>query len=406
MSRFRCYITPFLESAEYGTEVEITDYIVMDSFSSISQQVDNNEYDVGVLTFNDLDLKLRNESGRFSSADITESIFRYKRSNALFRMAWEIEDEGTVCGTATCGRNHLSETQTIYEGFINDESASTDIKTQETSLKVLSMESIITRIEVPFVSMSNGMLVSAAIYALLNQSLITDLITISASNITLAIDKTIDDITELESMTGKEALDEFLFLSNSILFIKDRVAYVTDRVESAALEYTFYGPMSTDGLENIQNISKLKSGMSKMFNFWTWQDQTFNVSDPESVAKYGVRKKEITSALITNTTKQQEILQNYSDEFAFPEESFVLTTPITYETLGLFFLDKISVDYPTVYIASEGRDLPTYGVSKYGQAYYPIRESVLTIDFERRFKIMGVDINVSNQLIELSLRET
>ena len=407
MSRFRCYITPFLETGDaYGDEIEVTNDVNLDSISTVTQQIDNNEYDVGFLTFNDLELKLRNDHGKYSQPSVPESIFKYKRSNALFRLTWEIEDEGTICGIAICGKHRLSDTKTIYEGFINDESAYTDTKTQMTSLRVLSFESIITRVSVPHADISNGELISSAIYKTLNQSLITDLITVDTDNINVSIDKTIDDVTDLQTMTGKDALDEFLLLSNSILYVKDRVAYVAAREETAATIYTFYGAMSTGGLENIEDIGNIKTGMSQMFNFTTWSNKTFSVEDASSIAKYGTRKKEFSSTLITDSTKQQQIMGDYVNEFGQPKENFVLSAPINYETLELFFLDKVVVDYPTVYIAGEGRTLPIYDVSKYDESYYPIPESSLTIEATRTFKIMGIDIKVDTQTFLFNLRET
>lgn len=405
MSRFRCYITPFLEDGNYGTEVEVTSDVNLNSFSNISQQIDGNEYDIGTLTFNNLNLKLRNDHGHYSDPSVPESIFRYKRNDSIFRMDWIVENEGCICGIAIAGLTMLSTPIDVYKGFINDESATTDIKSQMVTLKVISLESAITRVEVPFGSFSDGMLVSVAILAVLNQTLITTVITVNAANINVSIDTTIDVVEEFESMTGKEAMDILLSISNSTFYVKDSIAYVVARTATADVKYTFYGAMSNNGLENIQNISNLKSGMSKTFNFITWVEKSFNVQDATSIVRYGIRKKEISETCITDTTRQQAILADLITEFGNPSENFNVSTPVNYDTMALFFLDRVSVDYPTVFIPAEGKVLPIYDVSNYDEAYYPIPESTLTIVATRRFKIMGMDINVGDQIIKFNMRE-
>lgn len=405
MSRFTCYITPFLEDGTYGTEVEVTDHVIIDSFSNISQQIDSNEYDVGVLTFNDLDVRLRNESGLYSEPSVVGSMFRYKRSDSIFRVAWQIENQGCVCGFATAGLTKLSTVETVYEGLINDEASTTDLVTQQTTLKVLNMESILSKVLVPFASLSVGMTVSQIALILLNQTAITNLLTVDIANLVPLINTVTDSIEDLETMTVKEAFDELLKISNSILYVKNRIVYMKARTPGASVAANFYGPMSINGLENIQNISKIKTGMSQMFNYLKWKDTTIAISDADSITAYGIKKKEFDSTLVTDTTKRQTILTSYANEFAFPHENFVLHVPVNYETIGLFFLDRIAIDFPTIYSIPEDREIAVYGLTKYGQAYYPVRESTLTIEFERRFKIVGIDIDVDNQLFEFNIRE-
>ena len=405
MSRFRCYITPFDESGEYTTRIEVTNDVNLSSISRVTQKLDQSEFDVGTLTFNNFNLKLRNEHGNYSRPEDVKSIFSKKRNDSIFSIEWEIEDEGCICGIAEAGRTRLNVPKLVYEGFINDNLSSESTKDHDVSFQVISLESIVSRVDVPFSSFAADELISSAIFKTLNNSIITDIITVDVSNINVSIDNNLDDITELETMTGQEALDEFLRLSNSIMWIKDRVVFVKPREASTDVKFTFFGPMATDGLENIQNISEIKSGFSKMFNFLTWSEKTFNVSDSQSIATNGVKKKSFSSLLLTDTTKQQNILANYINEFGQPKAAFKVTAPIGFEVLDLFFMDKVSVDYPTVYIALEGRDIPLYGVARYGQDFYPVPESSIFIDKNRRFKINTVNINTKDQLMTFGLRE-
>jgi len=405
MSRFRTFLIPFNDDGTYGEELEITSDTNFSSINKVKQKLDQNEFKVGVLTYNDLNLKLRNEHGKYSDPTVPESIFRFRRGGSIFRLYWEIADHPPYCGIAIAGDTFLSETKLVYEGLINDDATRTNIKDQNTSLKVLGLESIVSSIEVPIGDLSIGQTFSNAIYEILNQSTITDFITVDQANISVGFETTLDSIGHFESNTGKEALDELLLISNSILYIKDRILYVTGRIATTDIQHNFHGPASLTGIENLISISDIRTGLSKTFNFWTWKDQAFNVSNSSSIQKFGVKKNEVGAESITNTTKQQNILAALSTEFGDPKESFNIKTPIDYETMELFFLDKINIDYPTVYVASEGDNIPVYEISKYDVAVYPIPESTLTIDVNRNFKILGVIIDIKNQIMQFNIKE-
>lgn len=406
MSVFRAYIIPFNEDGTYSdTEIEITQDVDFGSISTVKQQLDQNENKVGVLTFNDLNLKLRNEHGKYSDPTVPESIFSHKRSDSIFILKWQIDSLLPYAGPAIAGTSHVSPIEVIYEGFINDDATRTSVKDHFTSLKVIGLESIVTQIEVPFSTIGATDLFSEVIFDVLNQSEITDLITVSAANITVGYDENMDTKTDLQNKTGKEALDILLLLSNSILYIKDRVLFVTGRTATATSQYIFKGPASILGLPNMQDISDIRTGRSQMFNYWTWANETFTVEDNTTVALYGRKKRELNEEIVTDTTKRQNILGALNTEFGAPKENFRVTVPIDYTTLQLFYLNKVNVDYPTVYIPGEDEDLPIYGVSKYDEAVYPIPESVLTIPVTTDYKIIGVNLKVKAQLIEFKLKE-
>ena len=406
MSKFTAYIVPFNDDGSYSdNEIEITEDIERSSLGRITQTVDNNQYNVGVLTYNDFNLKLRNEHGKYSDIGQENTIFRYKRNDSIFRLYWQIESYPPYCGLAISGLSRLSERKLIYEGFIKDEATEESVRDQFTLLKVLSFESILSQIDVPNGVLNNGDTFTEAIFDILNQTLLTNLLTIDVANFSVGYETTLDDVSSLAQLTGKEALDELLLISNSILFIKDRVLYIKGRDEVKPLAYTFYGPASLLGLENIQDITSIKTGVSKVFNFWTWENQSFSVEDATSIAKWGVRKKEIRSLSITNITKQQSILAALATQYGPAKKSFNLTSPLNYQTLPLYFLDKVVVDYPTVFIALPGRVLPVYDSAIYDEDYYPKPEQSLVIDIGTEWKINSVNIDVQKQLVQYELRE-
>jgi hypothetical protein len=406
MSILKVYINPFDDFGNYTGFIDITTDINFNSISKLSQKLDNNSFDVGVLRFGDISLSARNDHGRFSDVGSSASIFKYKRSGSLVRITWLDTNNPFICGFSVCGLDKLQSEITLFEGILNDESTTSDAESQETTFQVLAYESILDKMIVPYASISNGDLISQVIYVLLNQPYLTDLVSVDVGNISCSVDVTIDDKTNLENKTVKEGLDLLLEISNSILYIDNaNVLYVMPRNPTSEVQANFYGPSSVDGIQNIVKLSALRSGLNKMFNYWTWKDVTNLSEDSTSTLKYGARKKEIGDTIITDGTKVDSILDASLAEFKNPKQEFDLTVIMDDSSVGLFILDKITIDYPTIYSSARDQTISVYGLSVYGYSYYPLTKSGIIISPLVDYKIMGRSIDLKAQLITLSIRE-
>jgi len=406
MGQFRCYIKPFDDLGNYVSDyIEITDDVNADSLTNLNQKLDNNEFDVGLFNFNSLSIKLDNQDGKYSDVDVFQSIFRYKRANSLFKITWAISPYPTQCGTAICGQAKLNPEIDVFVGLLNDETASERVDAHKIGFTVLGRESIFEKTIVPFGSLSVGDLLSEAIYIVLNQTEVTNILTVDSGNISTGIDVQIDSIAGLQNKTVKEALDNLLEESNSVLYIEGDTVYVKNRDVDADLSYTFYGQASNLGIENIKVISKIRSGINKTKNFITWKDTTLLATDSQSVLKHDYRKKEIEFDAITNTTKRQNILNSIRDEFSTPKKEFDLSTPINYQVLELFLFNKVNIDYPTVIHSSDGNPVPIWGAVKWGDFKWGYGDWATRFRLTEFFKIMGRTIDMKKGLLVFKLRE-
>lgn len=401
---YRVYINPFDDDGNYTGFVDVTKYTNMSSVTDISQDIDSADYQLGVFRYPNLQLKFDNRSGKFSDVETVQSIFRFRRADSQVKITYSQEAEGPFPLVDYCGDSYLSEEVTLYLGLINDESFSTSVKMQDVSVRVLGFESIFSKNLVPFASLLNGMLVSAALLAILNQANITSLLTVDALNIIPDLDQAIDDVTSFENKTVKEALDNLLVASNSVLYIKDQVIYVKNRNATATVQKTFYGQAAPGGAEEISDIKELKNGVAKVFNFVSWADTSLSQTDSDSVARYGVKKIELDYNFFTNTTKRNNIMTAIATEFASAKQEFILVTPISYDNLGLNLLDRVVVDYPTVYVMGETA-IPICGVFNYGSASLPDALWSLTIGTDENYKIVAKKINSRSNTIEFKLRK-
>lgn len=405
MSQVRVYITPFLSTGAYGTEQEVTEYVI--SLGSLGVDTDSADYQIGVFRNSSVKMTLNNRDGLFSDVGIDQSIFLYKRADAKVRITYTEDNNLPFCGTAICGEAILCEELTVFQGLLSDDSFLEEAGQEKAEFIVLGYESLFSRITVPFSAIANGDLISEVIYAILNQTVITDLMTVSLANILPSLDLEIDSKVDLENLTGKDAIDRLLLLSNSVLKIVGTTIYVTNRDASAALIYTFHGQASVDGAENIINVRNISNGKNRIFNYMTWRDDAAVYQSSSSILIHGVRKKELDSTVISDNTKQLQVLTEIVDEFGFPKQELELLTPIKAAVVELNLLDRVAIDYPTVYVPGEF-DLPICGIATLGDpltATLPRALWSLQIPSSRRYKILKKSFDFKSMVATFKLRE-
>lgn len=405
MGRFKVYIKPFDEFGEYVSDwTNVTEDVDMAGISSIKQSLDNTEYDVGIFKNNSLTLTLINNTGLYSDVGGSNTIFKTRRSNSLVRVDWEIMHRNTDCGFFNCGEIYLSEDVTLFEGLLSDDAIKQNASDQNLQFQVLGKERIFSEAKVQIASHTIGDSFETIILNMLQQTSITDLLTVSAANIDCGVNSTADAVAFLENKTIAEGLKEVLLYSNSVLYILNDTIYVKPRDASADLMYTFYGQGVIYAMENIIDLIDYRSGQNRTFNFWTWADTTNVSQDATSVSVYGIRKKEITTALITNSGKRDTILASLKNEFANPKIEFILRAPMNYDTIALNLLDKVSVDYPNIGLVESG-NLALWDSAVWDVDKFPIEILPITIDAATRFKILSKDIDTANQEVVFYLRE-
>ncbi len=403
IDHYRVYIKPFDDAGNYGEWVDITSDVDKSSLSMIEQSLDNSEYDIGVFRSGSLNITLRNNHGRYSDVGGDRSVFRYKRSDSQIKITWETAEDGPYCGLVRCGEFSLSEEIDLFVGLINDDSLSMDLDQQKVSFRVLGRESIFARAVVPISSIANGDLVSEVILAILDQSTITDLLTVDSGNISLGTDQLIDSITDLETRTVQEALNTLLLISNSVIYIDGDSVIVAPRTATAEVQYNFYGQASLGNPENIQGIKSIKNGVARIFNYLSWSETATVSQDTSSVTKYGVRKRALSTPLITDSGKRSDILSAILEEFKDPKQEFDLYTPLNYQTVAIRLLDRMSIDYPTVYVETVNA-LPICGIAVCGEAVLPKAIWAFKLFPEDHYKIIGRGVDTQRSLMKFRMR--
>lgn len=407
MGRFRVYVKPFDSFGEYEPDfIDISRDVL--SLSDVNQSLDQTEFDIGVFRLSNLTLKLKNDAGRYLDAANPRSIFRFKRKDSLVKVTWDPQPEPLCVGffkAGVCGP--IQQEFEVFLGLLNEVSSFDDIDNQVAQFSVLGLESLFERVTVPIGSISDGDNVSDVFEAILDQTEITDLLTVSASNLNPDLDPGLDDVSSLENKTTREALsrESLLLVSNSVLTIKNQVIEIKPRDPSPDVKFEFFGQASIRGVENFIDISEFREGFNSVKNFWTWRGTTLKAQNLSSVETFGVQKKEISADVLTNTTKRQNALDALRDEFGTAKQELKIIAPINPKTIALDLLDRVTIDYPTVYVPADNNPLPVWGRAVWGEFLWPRGRFEITIPPTTQFNILSRKIKVSSQTIEFKLRE-
>jgi hypothetical protein len=406
MARRRVYIQPFDTSGQYtGTWIEVTKDVIAGSLGTVQKRLDVSDYDIGVYTNSNVSFSLRNDTGTYSDVGNPDSIFAYKRSDSLVKITWDMADWDYFSGLSN-SFDILGNEVTIYQGLLSDESTSMDLNSQSVSFDILGYETVLDRAQTPdWVGIPPAdNKCSTLIKSLLAtaDAATPNVLTVDDLQIGPSNDALFDDLSVFANKTCKEALNDILTVSNSILYIPITTPVVSGRISSTDVKFHFYGPAATGGPENIVDIQDIRSGVNRTFNFVLWTDNATPSIDVTSVTQYGLSKKEIKVDGLTNTAKQKTVLDSILAEFGSPKQEFKLVTPLTYGSLALSLLDKVDIDFPVVSISTD--NLPYYGVSIYGAASYPKTISSFTILTSETYKIIGQEIDAVANVVTFNLR--
>lgn len=406
MAISRVYVKPFAVTGEYVADwIDVTDYV--QDLGKVAMDLDSQEYNIGVFTVPVFDVTMMNREGTFNDVDDVQSIFRFNRSNSLVKITYCPNEGQMLSFGAVAGQIILGEEVEIFEGLLNDDSLKQSAKKETVKFKVLGFDSLFGAAIVPFLSLNPTDTIKNLLYACLNQNSITDYLTVDLANINPSLNQSVDNIMDLENKTVSDALDLLLNGSNSVLYIKNRIVYVTARTPSGDLKKTFYGQASQLGAENLSAIEQISSGKNRIFNYLTWRSTTNGYQDPDSVNRYGAKTKEIEFSLFSNIFKQVSAMTAIVNEFKDPKQEMEITTPMDHSTLALNLLDRINIDYPTVHVPGDF-PFPICGLAICGDpnsATLPRGIWSFTIPNNRDFKILKKEFDPKSFNITFKIRE-
>jgi hypothetical protein len=244
-------------------------------------------------------------------------------------------------------------------------------------------------------------------FAVLNTVDITSILTLDIANITPPISFTVDDGSQFDNKSVKQALDELLLATNSVLLIDDDgVITIKDRSEDQIIAtLNLYGPYDEFGRENIIDITGYNTGKQRMFNSCRVNDQ--EASNSVFVESYGFRQKTLNFDWLTDSLKELTVAQTLVAEFKTPkiELSVRVATDLAKD---VELLDPVSINFPYRAVPPAGTFLPVYSIATYGDVMTPYPNIFGSIKILPRvaFKVIGIEEDPKEFTTVLKLRQS
>ncbi len=282
IEQYKVEITPLEKDGVYqSTAIAVTDFVMQSG--SILKQVDDGDFDIGVFVFDDVKLRLINNtgsiesSGRFWDVNSPSSIFKYKRDLAKVTITF-LDKTGV-------------ETEQ-FSGLINDTLTKEDFDNGFVDITIMSKAGIFNKNAVLGGSVGDGMTVKEALESILDRPAITNFLNYSSSNINPALDVVIDSGSRLDNLSYKAALDKIMLMSGSVLIVdsSDNII-VKDRADNGNTKHEFFNAGDAKGLNNIIRMAGYNTGVQRAFNFYSI-DKTFK-KDQLLESEWGLRDKKI-----------------------------------------------------------------------------------------------------------------
>jgi hypothetical protein len=382
-------MTPRTGEETYGDEVEISAEILDSGLKKMKKSIDSTDFEIGVYTYGDVSLKVINKDGLYNPPTDYRSIFPYSRNLAKIRIAYT-DSDGEY---------------TRFRGLVNEEATKQDFIKEEVEFRVLSLDSVLRTTKISGGLIPNGTLASAAIKLILNQTQITRVLDYDPVNINVDQDFMIDDGSYFDNKEARKALNEILFMANSVLILNTgETVFVNSRSEEDGDIANLYGPFDEKNRQNVIDVKNYNLGLHRAFT-------SVKIGDSEStdqayVLDYGYRQLSKSASFITSPTTQLQIGNRILQEFKDPQIELEVTVP-TYIAKNLDLLDKVSINYPLRIKKSEGKFLPVVGQAVIDDDMTPLPATYggAYIKPEMGFKIIEISEDAKNFETTLKLRQ-
>lgn len=394
--RYKVTFTPRTSAETYGSSIDVSDRILVNGIKRIMRSIDSGDYGFGVYTYGDIDLKGYNLNGYFNDENDNRSIFPAGRDLTKVSVTFsQLDNDG-------------EETATIrFQGLINEEGTRVDVARNQITFRVLSLDSVIRTTNVPAGKVTTGMTPKQAIEAILDNTRISSVLTVTSGNINPDLNTiTVDSGSAFDNRASKAALDDLLIVSNSVMIIdSSQNVIVQSREESSDIDVlNLYGPHDIHARENIITIDGYNTGQHRQFNSINVNDT--NASDSGLQNEFGVRQKTVDIDFISDATKETSVANRLLKEFKAPKIELKVTVA-TSLIKDYDLLDRVSINYPLRLKPEEGDLLPIVGITKIGSATEPLPRSFGSIKIDPRvaFKIIEIEDNPRRFVSKIKLRQ-
>ncbi len=400
VTTYKVTFQPLSSSDVYDSVVDIPERVEISGIKNIRKSIDSGDYDIGVYTFDDINIKCFNDDGFFNDSSDSRSMFITTRDRTKVEVEFlqlTLDENGSEVETSTIS----------FNGLINEEGTRASVVTDSIKFRVLSRDSVIRNTKVSSGAITDGTSTKNAMFQILSNSRITSVLNVTLANINPDLDITIDDGSEFDNQPTNDAINDMALVSNSVMIIdsSDNVIIKSRDEDTTKNVLNLFGKGDIHGRENIITITKYNTGQHRMFTSVVFNGR--EKSDGPISSEFGLRQKEITLDFITNTVTEDLIAARLLNEFKAPKIELNLKVP-TRIANGVDLLDRVSVNYPLRLKPVLGSTfMPVIGVTKIGSTVEPLPDQFGSIEIPDNlaFKVIEIIENPTTFETLLKLRQ-
>ncbi len=392
VARYEVFVTPIIQLADdgsdiYGDEVEITEDVQDGSISNIKRKIFRSDGDIGEFGFGSFSFTVNNIQGKYSQEydqRIGNTIFPFERDRALVKLQFYDNDNNTAIS---------------FEGLIDEERVREDVENEKVIIQVRSLDSILTKAPIVGGLINNEKLVSESVKAVLDRPLINTLLTYSDANINVGYDYEIDNSNFFQPLSAKEALDELMLTSKSILYI-DNSKNIIVRSRTSFEASATYTLSTTD----IIDISDKNNGLQRSANQIVIEDLV--TKDDNYIARYGLKKLDLSNAenYITNTTTRELVSEELLNALKRPKAEFTASFR-TIDVKDVDLYDSIQINYEPYTVKAEDDNFkPLYGQARYDEQSYPFVQGGYRIISSGLYRVIEISHNIGTLRTSIKLQ--
>jgi hypothetical protein len=368
-TQYKVYMTPRNGLTTYGSEIDVSDRVSFDGVSNIRRAIDADDYDIGVYSYDDLEIKALNFDGYFNDEQDVRSIFKFGRDLTKVRV---------VFSQTEIDENSETETTTItFRGLINEEASRLNTETNQIFFKVLSLDSVLRNTQVSGGTISEGMSASQAFEAILDVPKITAVLGVDAANINPGTDFTVSVGSDFDNNTVREALNKLLLASNSVMLIdSSQDIIIRDRAEDDDTSIkNLYGPFDIYGRQNVSKLLDYNTGRHRMFTSIVING--IEKTDSAYAQAFGYRQKSTDLGFLDDNVDGgdiaiAEVAQGLLDEFKTPKLECKIEVKTKY-VKDVDLLHRVALNWPLrIKPATTSSFFPVIGVTKIADTSSPL----------------------------------
>jgi hypothetical protein len=372
----------------YGSEIDITKYVEANSISLLNREIDRDNNDIGLFSYGSISFRVDNSKGLFNQPypyGDGQTFFLRERSRSIFKLKFFDKNNSVL---------------TTFQGISNEQKIKQNLFNDKITFSVRSYDSVFDDNYITGGIITDNINASDAIKNICKLPAVQKVLTYSASNINVERDILINSSNFFQPLSLKEALNNLLLATNSVLYVNNAGAIIVcSRDVVNATVYTL-------GNKDVINIENYNDGTQRLFNQFSIGDG-FIARDTASILEWGLRKKDLNDLenFITDPTNKQSLVNWLVAKYKYKKLEFEATFE-TNTVKNIDLLDRVVLNWTTYTKEPSGQAIYSlWGGGQWGTFKWNAKYGGLPILGSRVYKVIAISIDTDRLQTTLKLKE-